>query len=146
MTLFCAPMTQHGDMKDLKMEFRWLANIVAKNILDKAGAYEKITLEKLQKMVLIVSQIKVNWSDILFHIFSKMVRGRNQSQGFAVQICYLLGLSKMVISSDVLLLSKLVNAASVSSFIRKNTPTAEDLAQVKIELGVEQGKKKAKGA
>lgn len=49
-------------------------------------------------------------------------------------------------SSDDLLLSKLVNAASVSSFIRKNTPTAEDLAQVKIELGVEQGKKKAKGA
>lgn len=79
MTLFGAPMTQHGDMKNLKMDFRWLADIVAKNILAKAVAYEKITLENLQTMVLIVSQIKVNWSDILFHIFSKMVRGRNQS-------------------------------------------------------------------
>lgn len=145
MTLFDALMTQHGDKKDLKMEFRWLANIVAKSILTKGGAYDKITLEKLQTMVLIASQIRVNWSDILFHIFSEMVRGRNQSQGFAVQICYLLSLSKMVITSDDLLPSKLVNAATVESFIRKNTPTADDLAQVKIELGVEQEKTKARG-
>lgn len=82
MTFSGALMIQHGDKKDLKMEFRWLANIVAKSILAKAGAYEKITLEKLQTMVLIASQIQVNWSDILFHILSEMVRGRNQSQGF----------------------------------------------------------------
>lgn len=86
MTITGAPMTHQGDKKDLKMEFRWLANIVAKCLLAKAGAYEKITLEKLQTMVLIASRIRVNWSDILFHIFTEMVRGRNQSKGFAVQI------------------------------------------------------------
>lgn len=142
MTISSAPMIQHGEKKDLKMEFRWIANIVAKSILAKAGAYEKITLEKLHTMVLIASRITVNWSEILFHIFSEMVRGRNQSQRFAVQIFYLLGLSKMVITSDDLLPSKLVNAATVGSFIKRNTPTPEELTQVKIELGVAQEKKK----
>lgn len=142
MTISGASMTHHGEKKDLKMEFRWLANIVAKSLLAKAEAYEKITLEKLQTMVLIASRIRVNWSDILFHIFSEMVRGKNQSQGFAVQICYLLGMSKMVITFDDLLPSKLVNIASVGSFVKKNTPTPEELAQIKIKLGTAQEKKK----
>lgn len=53
MTLSGAQMTHHGDKKDLKMEFRWLSNIVANSILDKAEAYEKTTLEKLQTVVLL---------------------------------------------------------------------------------------------
>lgn len=48
----------------------------------------------------------------------------------------------MFITFDDLLPSKLVNTASVSSFAKKNTPTAEELAQVKIELGMAQEKKK----
>lgn len=122
-TLSGSPMESHGEKRDLKMQFRWLANIVAKCILAKAGAFEKITLEKLQTMVLIASKIQVNWSDILFHIFTKMVRGNNQSQGFAVQLCYLLSRANMIVVFDELLSSKVVNVAYVSSFIKKNTPT-----------------------
>lgn len=77
---------------DLKVELHFLDNIVAKSLLAKAGSYDKITQKKLNHMFLI-ALIGVNWYDIMFRFLCEMIRGKFQSEGFNLQVCYLLGIS-----------------------------------------------------
>lgn len=59
------PISIPGEKHDLKSEFRMMANIVDKSLLERAGTYDKITLEKFHYMALIASRILVDWSGIL---------------------------------------------------------------------------------
>lgn len=46
---------------EFKFEFQLLADIVGKDILEKAGSFATLTLEKFQVMRAIIKGIKVNW-------------------------------------------------------------------------------------
>lgn len=81
-----SPISLPSEKHDLKLNFRLLANVVAKAPLAKAGAYDKITQEIFLYMALIVSKIGVNWSDIIFSTPCDMTRGKGQSEGFGLQI------------------------------------------------------------
>lgn len=60
--------------KDLKVEYSLLEDIVSKPLLAKAGAFDKVTTKKFMVMVVIVSKINIKWSNIIFKIFTSMVK------------------------------------------------------------------------
>lgn len=116
------PISIPGEKQDLKPEFRILANIVAKSLLARAGAYDKITLEKFQYMALIASRILVDWSGILFNTLLDMVRGKGRSEGFALQICYILSnLGVELDEMEPLHSKKYLNAATVADCLKRNS-------------------------
>lgn len=123
-SLMSIPAEKH----QLKSEFRLLANIVAKALLARAGAYDKITLLKFQYMALIASRIGVDWSGILFSSLREMVTGKGRSEGFYLQICYLLGLLNAPLElMEPLHSRKCVNAAMVADFLKRNVPGSSPL-------------------
>lgn len=73
----------------MKMEYRLLANIMSKSLLTKLGLRYG-TVDKFTVMAIIASMRDFNWSDIMFGILVGVVKGDNQSQGYAIQICFLL--------------------------------------------------------
>ncbi|KZV51335.1 hypothetical protein F511_12030 [Dorcoceras hygrometricum] len=75
----------------MKMPFRLLCDIVAKEISVKAGSFNAITVEKFSLITAVVCKIKMNWAKFLFGVLKKMVSAKSkQAKGFAVQISRLL--------------------------------------------------------
>ncbi|KZV35723.1 hypothetical protein F511_41881 [Dorcoceras hygrometricum] len=64
---------------------------MAKSISVKAGSFNAITVEKFSMVTAVVCGVRMNWANILFNIFKKMVTpGSKQAKGFAVQVSLLL--------------------------------------------------------
>ncbi|KZV26495.1 hypothetical protein F511_19792 [Dorcoceras hygrometricum] len=77
--------------KDMKVECPLLHDIVAKSLCAKAGSFDVVTTEKLEMMVTIGADLKVNWGHILFHTLVVVVYMPSyQSQGFAVPLSFML--------------------------------------------------------
>ncbi|KZV50803.1 hypothetical protein F511_16122 [Dorcoceras hygrometricum] len=58
---------------------------------EPVGSLNAITMEKFFMLTAVVSDVRVNWSSVLFNILKKMViAGSKQGKGFAVQISFLL--------------------------------------------------------
>lgn len=60
--------------KKLKMEFQFIAGIVAKPIMIKAGTFDRLTKETFQVMTTITSGIHVNYASGFFKTISEMVQ------------------------------------------------------------------------
>lgn len=78
-----------------------LTGAVTKSMWAKARAFDNITMKKFLVMTNISSKINVSWSDILFGIIYAMVKGDNQSQGYDVQIHYLLSHMQPKLVEDI---------------------------------------------
>ncbi|KZV34315.1 hypothetical protein F511_36989 [Dorcoceras hygrometricum] len=77
--------------KELKIEYRLLHDILAKNIFIKEGSFDAVTRERFMLMSAITFDVKVNWNRLLFGILKEMVTpGSRQAKGYAIQICVLL--------------------------------------------------------
>lgn len=75
-------------------------------------------------MTIIASKIGFDWYDIIFGTLYEMTKGKSQSEGFDLQICYLLGLIKLnfgIIES--LHIKKWLNSMTVVEFLKMNTAT-----------------------
>lgn len=80
-----------GKHKKMKVEYRLLNDIVAKPLTTKGGSFDTFIVERLEMMIVISVDIKINWSTILFNILVAMISTPDkQHQGYDVQICYLL--------------------------------------------------------
>ncbi|KZV34115.1 dystroglycan-like [Dorcoceras hygrometricum] len=80
-----------GRKNQMKMPYRLLCDIVAKEISVKAGSFNAITVEKFSLMTAVVCGVKFNWAKFLFGILQKMVAVKTkQAKGFAIQISLLL--------------------------------------------------------
>ncbi|KZV18253.1 hypothetical protein F511_31005 [Dorcoceras hygrometricum] len=85
------PINLSGRKNQMKMPFRLLCDIMAKEISVKAGSFNAITVEKFSLITAVVCRIKMNWAKFLFSILKKMVSaGSKQAKGFAIQISLLL--------------------------------------------------------
>ncbi|KZV40644.1 hypothetical protein F511_31217 [Dorcoceras hygrometricum] len=85
------PISLSGRKNQMKMPFRLLCDIVAKDISVKAGSFNAITVEKFSLLTAVVCKIKMNWAKFLFDVLKKMVSaGSKQAKGFAIQISVLL--------------------------------------------------------
>ncbi|KZV37432.1 hypothetical protein F511_12450 [Dorcoceras hygrometricum] len=85
------PICLSGRKNQMKMPFRLLCDIMAKDISVKAGSFNAITVEKVSLITTVVCRIKMNWAKFLFSILKKMVSpGSKQAKGFAIQISLLL--------------------------------------------------------
>ncbi|KZV26992.1 dystroglycan-like [Dorcoceras hygrometricum] len=108
------PINLSGRKGQMKIEYRLLCDIMAKSISVKAGSFNALTVEKfalltavsisvkagsfnaltVEKFALltaVVCGIKMNWANVLFNIFKKMVTpGAKKAKGYAVQISLLL--------------------------------------------------------
>ncbi|KZV53980.1 hypothetical protein F511_41846 [Dorcoceras hygrometricum] len=85
------PISLSGRKNQMKMPFRLLCDIMAKEISVKAGSFNAITVEKFSLITAVVCRIKMNWAKFLFSILKKMVSaGSKQAKGFAIQISLLL--------------------------------------------------------
>ncbi|KZV36963.1 hypothetical protein F511_20263 [Dorcoceras hygrometricum] len=90
-SLSSEPVSLSGGKNQMKIEFRLLCDIMAKDISVKAGSFNAITIEKFSLMTAIVCGVQMNWARILFSTFKKMVTpGTKQAKGFAVQKSLLL--------------------------------------------------------
>ncbi|KZV21322.1 hypothetical protein F511_24503 [Dorcoceras hygrometricum] len=77
--------------REMKIEFHLLSDILAKTIFVKAGSFDAVTHERFLLMTAIISDVKINWSRLLFDILKDMATpGSRQAKGFAIQICVLL--------------------------------------------------------
>ncbi|KZV34533.1 hypothetical protein F511_09271 [Dorcoceras hygrometricum] len=109
--------------KEMKVEYRMLHDIVAKELCAEASSFDVVTSEKFDLMVDISAGLQVNWGHILFQTLVSMVYIPNrQSQGFAVQLCILL---EKVVKSNLGEFVKLhplkeLNQKSVLIYMRKN--------------------------
>ncbi|KZV26578.1 hypothetical protein F511_07543 [Dorcoceras hygrometricum] len=64
---------------------------MAKTISVKAGSFNAITTEKFLMLTEIVCGVRINWTNVLFNIFKKMVTpGTKQAKGFAIKTSLLL--------------------------------------------------------
>ncbi|KZV32475.1 hypothetical protein F511_36945 [Dorcoceras hygrometricum] len=80
-----------GRKNQMKMPYRLLCDIVAKEISVKAGSFNAITVEKFSLMTAVVCGVRMNWAKHLFGILKKMVAVKTkQAKGFAIQISLLL--------------------------------------------------------
>ncbi|KZV38917.1 hypothetical protein F511_41811 [Dorcoceras hygrometricum] len=85
------PFMAQSKKKEMKIEFRLLHDIVAKELCAKAGSFDMVTSEKFDLMIAITARLKVNWAQVLFQVLVAMVNNYNrQSQGFAVQLSVVL--------------------------------------------------------
>ncbi|KZV32614.1 UDP-rhamnose:rhamnosyltransferase 1 [Dorcoceras hygrometricum] len=77
--------------RELKFEFKWLNDILAKSVTVKAGSFNAVTHERFLLMTAIHFVLKINWSKILVDILKEMVtKSSKQAKVFATQICVLL--------------------------------------------------------
>ncbi|KZV39277.1 hypothetical protein F511_25613 [Dorcoceras hygrometricum] len=80
-----------GKKQEMKIEFQFLSDILAKTIFVKAGSFDAVTHERFLMMAAINGGVKINWIRLLFNIFKDMVTpGSKQAKGYAIQICLLL--------------------------------------------------------
>lgn len=71
-------------------------------------------------MATIASRFNLNLSDILFKIFTSMVKGETQSQGFVVSLCYLLEQDNIKLVYDAKIqLIMLLNFSIIEAFKKK---------------------------
>ncbi|KZV29397.1 dystroglycan-like [Dorcoceras hygrometricum] len=85
------PVSLSGRKNQMKIEFRLLCDIMAKDISVKAGSFNAITVEKFSLVTAVFCRVRMNWARILFSTLKKMVTpGSKQAKGFAVQISLLL--------------------------------------------------------
>ncbi|KZV43828.1 hypothetical protein F511_24415 [Dorcoceras hygrometricum] len=64
-SVFDVPFRAPNKKKDMKMVYRLLHDIVAKELCAKAGSFDVVTSEKFDLMVAISASLKVNWAQIL---------------------------------------------------------------------------------
>ncbi|KZV55019.1 hypothetical protein F511_34594 [Dorcoceras hygrometricum] len=97
------PFRTPSKKKEIKIEFRLLHDVVAKELCAKAWSFDIVTSEKFNFMVAIISGLKMNWAQVLFQVLVAMVNNPNrQSQGFAIQLSVLLeGLVKADLRESV---------------------------------------------
>ncbi|KZV50170.1 hypothetical protein F511_20292 [Dorcoceras hygrometricum] len=87
----CEQVSTSCKMREMKIEFRLLSDILEKSIFVKAGSLDAVTHERFLLMTAIDGGVKINWGRLLFNIFKDMVTaGSRQAKGYAVQICVLL--------------------------------------------------------
>ncbi|KZV46265.1 hypothetical protein F511_14097 [Dorcoceras hygrometricum] len=85
------PVSLSGRKNQMKFEYRFLCDIMAKAISMKVGSFNAITVEKFSLLTAVVCSVRMNWAKILFSILKKMVTsGSKQAKGFAIQISLLL--------------------------------------------------------
>ncbi|KZV52921.1 hypothetical protein F511_19077 [Dorcoceras hygrometricum] len=131
-------------MRDMKVEYRLLNDIVAKLLMAKVGSFDVVTTERLDIMVAVTVGIKINWAHVLFHILAAMVSmPGNQSYGYGVQLSLLL--EKLVKAdpgeSVALHPLKVLNTKSVHTY------KLQKQASVKLESATKQpGEKASKAA
>ncbi|KZV38992.1 hypothetical protein F511_15927 [Dorcoceras hygrometricum] len=78
-------------MKEMKIEYRLLSNILAKTIYVKAGSFDAVTRERFMLMTAITFDVKVNWSWLLFDVLKEMITPCSRhAKGYAIQICVFL--------------------------------------------------------
>ncbi|KZV17972.1 hypothetical protein F511_40585 [Dorcoceras hygrometricum] len=123
---FRSPYKKNG----MKMEFRLLHDIVAKELCAKAGSFDVVTSKKFDFMVAITAGLKVNWGHILFQVLLSMVNNSKwQSQRCPAQVSVLLEkLVKIDLGDSVKIHpQKVLTNKSVQTYIKKNLekPTGE---------------------
>ncbi|KZV46617.1 hypothetical protein F511_39244 [Dorcoceras hygrometricum] len=70
--------------RELKIEFGLLSDILEKSVTVKAGSFDAVTHERFLMMTAINRGVKINWSRLLFNIFTEMVTPRSrQARGYA---------------------------------------------------------------
>ncbi|KZV45075.1 hypothetical protein F511_25015 [Dorcoceras hygrometricum] len=80
-----------GKKREMKFEFRFLSDILAKTITVKAGSFDAVTQERFFMMAAITRGVAINWNRLLFNILKGMVTaGSRQAKGYAIQISLLL--------------------------------------------------------
>ncbi|KZV48227.1 hypothetical protein F511_44288 [Dorcoceras hygrometricum] len=77
--------------KEMKMQYRFLSDILAKSLFVKARSFDVVTRDRFLLMTAITFDVKVNWGSLLFGVLKEMVTpDSRQAKGYAIQICVLL--------------------------------------------------------
>ncbi|KZV42976.1 dystroglycan-like [Dorcoceras hygrometricum] len=134
------PVNLSGRKGQMKIEYRLLCDIMAKSISVKVGSFNALTVEKFALLTAVVCGVKMNWANVLFNIFKKMVTlEAKQAKGFAVQISLLLenipnlnlGESSEFPVSKILMMKTVHHYNSVTD--KESTQEVSDASPVKQE-------------
>ncbi|KZV50866.1 dystroglycan-like [Dorcoceras hygrometricum] len=132
------PVNLSGQKGKMKIEYLLLCDIMAKSISVKAGSFNALTVEKFALLTAVVCGIIMNWANVLFNIFKKMVTpGAKQAKGFAVQISLLLdNIPNLNLGeSSEFPVSKILTAKTVHRYIsvtdKESTQEVADASPVK---------------
>ncbi|KZV36958.1 dystroglycan-like [Dorcoceras hygrometricum] len=132
------PVNLSGRKGKMKIEYRLLCDIMAKSISVKAGSFNALTVEKFALLTAVVCGVKMNWANVLFNIFKKMVTpGAKQAKGYAVQISLLLeNIPNLNLGeSSEFPVSKILTAKTVHRYIsvtdKESTQEVADASPVK---------------
>ncbi|KZV26957.1 dystroglycan-like [Dorcoceras hygrometricum] len=78
-------------LREMKIEYRRLHDMLAKMLFVKAGSFDAVTHERFMLMTAITFDVKINWGSLLFGVLKAMVTpGSRQAKGYAIQICVVL--------------------------------------------------------
>ncbi|KZV45069.1 dystroglycan-like [Dorcoceras hygrometricum] len=132
------PVNLSGQKGQMKIEYRLLCDILAKSISVKAGSFNALTVEKFALLTEVVCGVKMNWANVLFNIFKKMVTpGAKKAKGYAVQISLLLeNIPNLNLGeSSEFPVSKILTANTVHRYIsvtdKESTQEVADASPVK---------------
>ncbi|KZV56622.1 protein STICHEL-like 4 [Dorcoceras hygrometricum] len=109
--------------REMKIEFRFLNDILAKTVTIKAGSFDAVTHERFLLMAAIHEGLKINWGKLLFHILKDMVTlDSNQARGFTMQNCIILkGAPDLELGkSKAFPPLKILTAKTVGTYVAKN--------------------------
>ncbi|KZV35484.1 hypothetical protein F511_35832 [Dorcoceras hygrometricum] len=104
---------------EMKIEFRFLSDILAKSIFVKARSFDAVTHERFLMMAAIDGGVKINWGRLLFNIFKDMTAESRQARGFAIQISILFRTYQTWSWETPRILSKLGDLELVKGIIAK---------------------------
>ncbi|KZV48623.1 hypothetical protein F511_09934 [Dorcoceras hygrometricum] len=132
------PVNLSGRKGQMKIEYRLLCDIMANSVSVKAGSFNALTVEKFALLTAVVCGVKMNWANVLFNIFKKMVTlGAKQAKGYAVQISLLLeNIPNLNLGeSSEFPVSKILTAKTVHRYIsvtdKESTQKVADASLVK---------------
>ncbi|KZV56921.1 NADH dehydrogenase [Dorcoceras hygrometricum] len=129
------PINLSGRKNQMKMPFRLLCDIMAKEISVKAGSFNAITVEKFSLITAVVCRIKMNWAKFLFSILKKMVSaGSKQAKGFAIQISLLLATFPSLELAKKKAVSKKRPSADVGAAVPKKKRSFKKKSVSSLEL------------
>ncbi|KZV40293.1 hypothetical protein F511_33509 [Dorcoceras hygrometricum] len=145
------PFRAPSKKREMKVEYRFLHDIVAKSLCTKSGSFDTVTSEKFELIVVISAGLTVKWGKILFRVLLGMVNNpKKQSQGFAVQVSILLtNLLKADLGESVKLHPQKMLTKAVQTYIKKNLeikPAGESSKQTEDTASNTEGEVLAGGA
>ncbi|KZV45550.1 protein Rf1, mitochondrial-like [Dorcoceras hygrometricum] len=128
------PVQSSCKKKEMKVEYRLLNDIIAKALTAKAGSFDDETQGLFELMMAIVSDVRINWSKILFRILKAMVvPSTKQAHGIAVQLSMLLeGVTRLKLGESKALPSlKILSVKSAGTYVAKNKSAQEEIVKEK---------------